>query len=70
MKIKETFEEISKQFEISKEVLYQAFVNDDYFRIFIKSAIYANTDNKLICKEIAEKHYLFAIDFYRNKIKA
>jgi len=70
MNIKETFAEISNHFEISKEVLYQAFVNDDYFRVFIKSAICANTDSKLICKEIAEKHYLFAIDFYRNQPKA
>jgi hypothetical protein len=66
MRIKEIFEIISDNFEISKEVLYQGFINDNYFRKFIKSKLNLNIDTELLCKEISEKHYLFMINFFRK----
>jgi hypothetical protein len=69
MKLSKILQAISEHFEISKEVLYQSFLHDANFRIFIKSALNLKTENKIICKEISEKHYLFMIDFYRNQKK-
>ena len=63
MRIKEIFEIISNHFEISTEVLYQGFINDNYFRKFIKSKLNLNIDTELLCKEISEKHHLFMINF-------
>ena len=67
MKLSEIFEIISNHFEVSKEVLYQGFVHDNYFRKFIKSIQNSNTKPELLCKEIIRIHYLFTIDFYRNR---
>ena len=66
MRIKEIFEIISDNFEISKEVLYQGFINDNYFRKFIKSKLNLNIDTELLCKEISEKQYLFMINLFRK----
>ena len=69
MKISQIMETISKHFEISKEVLYHAFLHDIQFRIFVKSKRDSNIDPKTLLKELKEKHYMFTIDFYRTQDK-
>ena len=67
MTLSKTLESISKHFQISKETLYQSFLHDNYFRVFVKSAINSNVNSESLCKKISEKHYLFMTDFYRNQ---
>ena len=68
MRISKIIEIISEHFEISKETLYQSFLHDNCFRVFVKSKQNKNIDAESLCKEISQSNHLFMTNFYSNKI--